>query len=348
MVNMQSISERWIALVTFVGALCTVFLNGPGVIGQEANPQTEPQDCPIEQMVAMLHAIDPYNSHEELKGSIHVFGSTSMDGMVHSWAGGFRQFHADVGIEISGTGSEEAFKRLVQDPAGVAMLSRPVTPQELEELKKQGLKNPTSFIVGREALGVFVHPDNPVQTISGAQLRSVFTTASVEESPTWKMLGASGEWADLPIHVISRSSRSGTQRFLTDFVFSSSEMREGVSAHHSNAEVLQAVAGDRLAIAICGLRCNLTSVRALSLKAGDALVPSDDRAILTGQYPLMRPLTMVVDMGQDSADAVAAQEFVHFGLCRTGQSRLISAGFFPVDLPLLRAGLLKLGAEHVR
>ena len=44
----------------------------------------------------------------------------------------------------------------------------------------------------------------------------------------------------------------------------------------------------------------------------------------------------------------AAQEFVHYALCRTGQTQAVIDGFYPVDLPLLRAGLQKLGASQVR
>ena len=69
-------------------------------------------------------------------------------------------------------------------------------------LKKKGLKNPVAFEVAREALGVFVHPDNPVKTISGEQLRAVFTTANSSHPPTWGALGATGNWANKPVNVI--------------------------------------------------------------------------------------------------------------------------------------------------
>lgn len=89
-------------------------------------------------------------------------------------------------------------------------------------------------------------------------------------------------------------------------------------------------------------------MRSLSLRAGNTLIASDEHAVLSGQYPLTRALTLVIDMGQTDANALAAREFVHFALCQSGQAAAISASYFPVDLPLLRASLNKLQGEQFR
>jgi hypothetical protein len=53
-------------------------------------------------------------------------------------------------------------------------------------------------------------------------------------------------------------------------------------------------------------------------------------------------LTLLLDMGQSDSNAKASQEFVRYALCQAGQTQAILVGFFPVDLPLLRAGLQQL------
>lgn len=327
-------------LVILLGLLALSGLSRPC---QSQEPQTEV--C-MEQLTATLQSFDPYRENAPATGTVRIFGSTSMDAMADAWGIGFQNFHPQAKIEITAAGSEKTFESIVANPTGVGMLSRPVTDEELEALKGKGLKQPTAFVVAREALGVFVHPDNPVGTISGEQLRNVFTSGV--PNPTWEMLGAKGAWASKPIHVISRTETSGTQKFLADFIFHAEELRPGVSAHVSNAEVLTAIAKDPLAIGICGMRSNHTSVKTLQLVSGSTVVPSDDHAILCGKYPLTRPLTMVLDVGQSNADAKSAQEFVHYALCRAAQAESIVTGFFPVDLPLLRAGLQKLGATQLK
>lgn len=304
--------------------------------------QEETPEASVEELMAMLQTIDPYRPMGEVAGVVKVFGSTSMDALAHGWVHGFAQFHPAAKIEISAAGTADAMKRLLENPSGVAMLSRPVKDEELLELKKQGLKEPTAFVVAREALGVFVNAANPVQTISGEQLRAIFTAEKASSELNWSLLGASGEWAKKEINVVSRTEKSGTQMFLQDFVFYDAQLRVGKVAFDSNAEVVGAVAKDTLAIAICGLHCGENAAKALQLTAGANAVPSDDHAILTGQYPLTRPMSIIIDLGQTSAEAKASQELVRYALCHAGQTQAILAGFYPVDLPLLRAGMQKL------
>ncbi len=313
-------------------------------LGQEATNRT----ASIEQLTAMLQAIDPYRPKAVTTETIEVFGSSSMDALVHGWATGFKQFHPQSKVEISAAGSEQLQTLLLANPTGVAMMSRPVTNAELQELKSKGLTNPVAFMVAREALSVFVHQTNPVASISGEQLRDVFTTDVHPGELKWSSLGASGQWAGQPVHIISRTDNSGTQRFLADFVFSGAKLREGQSKHVSNAEVLQALARDPLAIAICGFRSSGSSVKALQLTSGASIIPCDDLAVLSGQYPLTRAMSLVIDMGQTGKKAQASQELVRYALCQSGQRQAILVGLFPVDLPLLRAGMETLGAATVR
>lgn len=309
------------------------------------------QAASVTDMLSLLKAVDPYlppKDAQPLTGTVKIHGSTSMDALAHVWATGFKEFHKGAKVEVAASGSFEAFEHLIANPSCVAMLSHPVRDTELVSLKEKGLKQPVAFVVAREALGIFVHKSNPVQSITGEQMRAVFTTDSQSESQTWDQLGATGDWASKSIHVIARSEMSGTQVYLRDFVFGGSTMREGVSKHISNAETLTAVTADPLGIAICGLKSSGASVRALSLRAGNNLIPSDEHAVLSGQYPLTRPLTIVIDLGQSDQNAKAAQQYVHFALCQSGQASAIGASFFPVELPLLRASLHKLQGEQLR
>ncbi len=330
---------RLTAMLALALALSTV-----PALAQEATSTS----ASVEQLTAMLQAIDPYRPQGVTTETVQVFGSTSMDALAHGWATGFKQFHPQAKVEIAAAGSDQFSTLFKDNPAGVAMISRPVTRQDLDELRKQGLKNPVAFMVAREALSVYVHKSNPVSSISGEQLRDVFTTDVHPGEMKWGALGATDAWSAQPVHVISRSENSGTQRFLSDFMFSGATLRTGQSVHASNAEVLLALSRDPQAIALCGFRSASNSVKALQLTSGASIIPCDDHAVLSGQYPLTRPMSLVIDLGQKSKQALASQELVRYALCQAGQTQAILVGFFPVDLPLLRAGMETLGASTVR
>ena len=65
-------------------AISAIYLVKPA-IGQEATGRT----ASVEQLTAMLQAIDPYRPTEITKETIEVFGSSSMDALAHGWATGF-------------------------------------------------------------------------------------------------------------------------------------------------------------------------------------------------------------------------------------------------------------------
>ncbi|MCC7337377.1 MAG: substrate-binding domain-containing protein [Pirellulaceae bacterium] len=302
----------------------------------------------IEQLTAMLKSIEPYRPQADVTQTIHVVGSTSMDALANGWVNGFKQFHPNSKVEISGAGSGDTAKMLAANPTAIAMYSRPVPEQELEELRKLGLKQPTAFMVAREALTVFVNSSNPTTSISGEKVRDLFTTDNYPDELTWSAVGATGGLENEPLHVIARTRDSGTQLFLSEYVFSGSHMRSPTASFSSNAEVLEALSNDPLGIAICGYRSSGRLVKPLQLDVGGTIVPCDDLAVLSGRYPLMRPLTLVIDLGQSDAKAKASQEFVRYAMCQAGQTQAILVGFFPVDLPLLRAGLENLNAQTIR
>jgi ABC-type phosphate transport system substrate-binding protein len=150
---------NWMLRFVMVSILLGSLSVTPRVSAQE-----EAQDVSVDESRALLESIDPYLPRAEVAGEVDVFGSTSMDAMAHGWAIGFKKFHPKVKIVISAEGSETVFARLAKNPASLGMVSRPVTQEDLAQLKEIGLKNPAALMVAREALGVFVHNDNPRST----------------------------------------------------------------------------------------------------------------------------------------------------------------------------------------
>jgi len=220
----------------------------------------------------------------------------------------------------------------------VGMVSRPVSD---EELQKSGLRRPVAIVICHEALGVFVHKDNPLESISFEELATLYCADSDEKPLTWKAVGVTGSMADQPVHVIGRNKGSGSQRFVSQYLFRSRTLRAVAESHTSNAKVVQAVQEDPLSIAICGLKCGGHHVKALHLREESNVIPDDDHAILLGRYPLTRPLTLVIDAGSTDPKARSSREFVRYALSRAGQLQTIPAGFFPLDPATLRSELLK-------
>lgn len=336
----RRVCVAWVLSVLFVS------LHSAACHGDDGSGQLS-----VQEVRSVLESIPPYLPEREVTAEIEVFGSTSMDSMAHGWAAGFNKFHPSAEVSISAEGSETVFDRLIKNPSALGMVSRPVSAEELSRLAAGGLKQPVAVMVAREGLGVFVHESNPLASVTQDQFMNLFSSpngAGSSQAIFWKDFGVVGEAGEKPIAVLARSKKSGTQRFLTDYLFAGRSVRDAKAAYSSNAEVVKALEQDKFAVAICGLKCGEHSLRLLGLESGGTPIPCDDHAVLLGRYPLIRPLTVVLDVGREDDKAMAVREFVEYALHQAGQSQAILAGFFPFDPPTLRGEMAKLVSAQAK
>ena len=114
----------------FVGLIMMLAVDAPSAVAQQAN-----EDISVQEIRTLLDSIHPYLPSHEVKSEIDLFGATSMDSMAHGWAVGFKKFHPDSNIVISAEGSETVFDRIAKNPSSIAMVSRPVSDEDLKRLK---------------------------------------------------------------------------------------------------------------------------------------------------------------------------------------------------------------------
>jgi phosphate transport system substrate-binding protein len=368
----------WIAGIWIAGIWISSDVNAQGtdpVVGPSTNvaatkpqeqtrlqpAQTVPQKDPLseqevtEKVLSLLMALEPYRNKEPLTGKLEVFGTPTMGSLAHRWAEGFKRFHPQAVIEISEMKGAATLKRLAQTPGGVAMISRPLYPAEMESLKNAGMKQPVQIEVGQQAMAVFVNSSNPLVGIDHQQFLKIF---SVDESGepnvqtnslgdlTWGELGVGGDWKSRPVHVIHRDAESGTQSFLKNQLLENRKMRPAKQTLESTKGVLETIARDPQAIGLSNLRSAMGEVKSLKLLQGTEEISCSDSAILDGAYPLVRRISLVVDAKSEKGLALAT-EFVKFSVCQDGQREAILAGFFPLDPPLLRGEKAQLESEEV-
>lgn len=323
--------------------------NPPRATQLPATAQDAPQtdgggELSVEEIRALLRAINPYLPQQKITTEVDLFGSTSMDAMAHNWATAFKRFHPEATVTISAKGTESVFEELGKKPGSIGMMSRPVSPEDLDRLKSLGLKNPVAVQVARDALGVYVNESNPLTVISYPQLVQLFCQADNNDPVTWGRVGVTGPLADQPVHVVGRPKSSGTRTFIDKYLFHKHQLRAMEQELSSNAEAIEAVSQNPQAITIGELKISKQGVRRLKLRDNDEILDADDHQVLLGRYPITRPMTLVFDLGNAETAGVNC-EFIRFTLSREGQTKAILAGLFPYDPPTLRAQMAKLEQE---
>lgn len=346
-------------------------LLGSPVVAQQsipATPASNPTNAPTSvpegavaggvdtsalQHVALMHlidSIDPYYPKVEIKGEAILAGSTTMQMLGKAWADRFRQFHPEVTFARGKDGSEAAIREISENPGIIAGSSRPLTEEELDALKSTKCKEPMAFIVALDPLALYVHPENPIASVSPAQLESIFRASGTDKphAATWGDLGLTGPWKDRAIRIHSRSDISGTTNFIRKWVIQGAPLARSAEVHESNEKVCSGIAGDASGIGLAGFGEANPKVRAVPLQIQGVVIPANESSFLAGKYPFVRPLVLIVDKSVMATDGGLRESVLRYVLSRDGQLEAVRAGFFPVDPSFIRKQLDAISGPQVR
>ena len=121
------------------------------------------------------------------KTTIQVKGSDTMVNLAQAWAEAYKKIAPHVDIEVSGGGSGQGIAALIKGTIDICNSSRNMKSEEIEQAKKNTGKTPKEFIVGYDALAIYVHKDNPLQSISMEQLAQIYAEGGT--ATKWSELG---------------------------------------------------------------------------------------------------------------------------------------------------------------
>ncbi|HYL06835.1 MAG TPA: phosphate ABC transporter substrate-binding/OmpA family protein [Thermoanaerobaculia bacterium] len=259
----------------------------------------------------------------QVKGSDTIGGKLGQD-----FAHDFSARHPEVVVKWEALGSGTAFVGLLDGSAQLGASSRGVKENELAEARKLGVEL-REFVIGYDGIAVIVHPGNPVAELTIAQLSDLFTG----KVRNWREVGG----ADLPVHLISRPSYSGTFSFFRDKVLrrgndkGPEDYAAGAEFIEENGAILDQVAREPGAISYVGIGWVTPAVKTVGVaaKPGQPAVKASVATVRTGTYPVYRPLLMY-SRGEPHGPA---RELLAFILSSEGQKIVAKNDFVPSDSP---------------
>lgn len=106
---------------------------------------------------------------------IRIKGSDTMVNVAQSWAEAYEIMHPshNVAVSVGGGGSGTGFHAMLIGTSDLVNASRKIDLSELERAQRLGME-PVAFIVGYDALAVYLHKDNPLDSISFKQLEEIY------------------------------------------------------------------------------------------------------------------------------------------------------------------------------
>ena len=253
-------------------------------------------------------------------------GSDTMLEVAQSWAEHYRTVKPEVNIAVTGGGSGGGIASMINGTIDIANCSRAMKPAEIEDAKKHG-HSPVQHHVGYDGIAIFVHKDNPIESITLEQLKQIYIDGGTAKK--WSDLGVKFPAdVDDTIVVISRQSNSGTYEYFREGVLGDkANFRLGTRDLSGSKDVVDAVVNARTAIGYSGLAYATPEVKMVPVvtKSGSAVMPSID-SVIERSYPISRPLFMYTDGEPEGAE----KEYLDWIKSDAGQKILLDNGYPPL------------------
>jgi phosphate transport system substrate-binding protein len=136
-------------------------------------------------------------------------GSDTIVNLALAWAERYQELYPNVNISVTGGGSGTGIAALANGTLDIANASREIKPEEIEEMKENGIE-PVEFTIARDAIAIIVNLENPVDRLTLSQISDIYKG----NIRNWVEVG--GE--DRPIVKLSRETNSGTHVYFLENV----------------------------------------------------------------------------------------------------------------------------------
>jgi phosphate transport system substrate-binding protein len=300
-------------------------------------------------------ALDPelpgYKPTSGISGNLSSVGSDTMNNLMTLWAEAFRKSYPNVKVQVEGKGSSTAPTALIEGTAQLGPMSRPMKATEIDAFEKKFGYKPTGVRTSVDALAVFVHKDNPIKSLTMAQVDAIFSKSrragGKADIKTWGQLGLTGEWANKPISLYGRNSASGTYGFFKEHALKNGDFKDQVKEQPGSASVVQGITVDRFAIGYSGIGYATAGVRAVPLaeKEGANAFEATPANAYSGDFPLSRFLYVYVNKPANKPLDPLTGEFMKLVLAREGQEVVVKDGYFPITAEIAKEETAKLSGK---
>jgi phosphate transport system substrate-binding protein len=245
--------------------------------------------------------------------NVVIKGSTTVLPVAQVALEAYMKAHPGVNISLSGAGSGDGIKALIDKSTDIANSSREIKDNEITLAREKGV-NPVAHTIAIDALTPIVHPKNKVNGLTIDQLSQIYQG----KITNWKEVGGD----DLTIIVVSRDSSSGTFEAWGHLVLNNAKVTPKAQLQASNGAVVQAVSKNRYAIGYVGMGYVNKAVKGLTVNG----IPASAKTALSKEYPIARPLYMYTNGRPEGVVA----DFIKFVLSPAGQKLVAKEGFVPI------------------
>lgn len=212
------------------------------------------------------------------EATLRITGSDTMVEILTRVVDDYRRIHPSRPASVEGGGSRAGIAALIAGRTDLAASSRPMLPDEARALLEARSTLGLGHLMMRDAISIYVHERNPVQSLTMTQLRELFTG----RVRSWREVGGS----DAPVRILIREAVSGTHLYFEEHVMLGDSYAPHARMFARTGDMIEQIAGDTTAIGYGGWGYQRDGVRRLRVNGVDA----GDAQVREGSYPIARHL----------------------------------------------------------
>jgi phosphate transport system substrate-binding protein len=228
-------------------------------------------------------------------------------------------------VKVYSGGTAEGFKALSMGECLIANASRDITEEEVAFNTNKGYSH-AEIVIAIDAIAIITNPKLGIDSLSTLQLARILDGTLTN----WKSLGG----PNIPIVVFTRNEASGTNAFISNQFCKQGFPKNSVTVK-DNAEIIKKINKHLGGISYVGSasireQSGVPSADVWAMKlyieGGNAYSPFQELAVVSGEYPLVRPLYQYIN----DQNHKWVKKFLHFELSPKGQQLVKRYGFYPL------------------
>lgn len=265
----------------------------------------------IKLMICLLFVT--FSASYLIAGELTLKGSTTVLPIAQKCAEAYMAENPDVKITLSGGGSGNGVKAIIDGTADIGNCSRFIKGKEVKLATSKGVY-PVPFRIALDCIAPVVHPSNTLKNLTIDQLMNIY----LGNIKNWKDVGGK----DVKIVVISRDSSSGTFEVWQKLVMHKKRVMPRALTVPSNGAIAQTISKTPGAIGYIGLGYLTKDLKAVNV---NGIKPTAENT-LNGSFPIARPLFMFTN-GWPKGETM---NFLAFVTSKKGQKLVVEAGSIPI------------------
>lgn len=247
------------------------------------------------------------------KNTIRIKGSDTMKRLVTVLAEEYMKENNDVYINVSGGGSAEGIEALIKGEIDICNSSRPMKAEEIEKLARLYNKMGLSYLIGKDAVVIYLNKNNPVSSLSLSDVKNIYQC----KIKKWSEIGGDSE----NIKIATRNRFSGTRLFFRERFLDGEQICSDDYVFSTTREIINFVENNKDAIGYggYGFKGNINFAKINSVFPNLITIRND-------KYPVTRYLHFYT-IDEPEGDVKA---FINWVISEEGQKIIEREGFISI------------------